>query len=178
MSKHQKLSVFVSLLLRHKPEVIGLTLDDQGYLSVDKLIKGINDSGREIDKGILDDIVDSDDKGRYSYNSDKTMIRANQGHSVEVNLELQELAPPPTLYHGTSVKHIDSIMKEGLSKQSRLHVHLSDSRDTAMSVGSRRGKPVILSVNSELAHKDGVKFFKSENGVWLVDKVDLKYLSK
>lgn len=176
MEKHQKLSVFISLILRHKPEIVGLALDDQGYLQVDQLIKGVNNTGRFIDENILEEIVDSDNKQRYSYNSDHTKIRANQGHSIEVNLGLLECQPPNFLYHGTSEKYVDSIMTAGLQKQSRLHVHLSENIDTATSVGGRRGKPVILLINSYKMYKDGYKFFKSENNVWLVDSVSKEYL--
>lgn len=176
MSKHEKLSVFISLILRHKPEEIGLALDSQGYLSVHDLIKGINDTPRIIDEVILAEIVDSDDKQRYSYNFDKTKIRANQGHSIEVDLGLQELAPPEFLYHGTSVKYEDLILDEGLKKQARQYVHLSDNLETATAVGGRRGKPVILLIKSGLMYEDGYKFLKSENNVWLVDKVNNDYL--
>lgn len=175
--KHQKLSVFISLILRHKPEVIGLTLDSQGYLNVNELIEGINNSGRHIDNKVLDDIVNSDNKQRYSYNEDKSKIRANQGHSISVDLGLLECRPPTHLYHGTSKKYIDSIMNMGIQKQNRLHVHLSENIETALAVGGRRGKPVIITVNSGLMYKDGYKFFRSENNVWLTDKVNNEYLS-
>lgn len=176
MSKHEKLSVFISLLLRHKPEIVGLALDDQGYLQVDQLIKGVNNIGRFIDKNILEEIVMTDNKQRYSYNSDYTKIRANQGHSIEVNLGLLECQPPKKLYHGTSDKYVNLILDSGLKKQGRQYVHLSENIDTATSVGSRRGKPVILLVNSYKMYKDGYKFFKSENNVWLIDSVSKEYL--
>lgn len=174
--KYERLSVFISLILRHKPEVIGLTLDNQGYLEIDKLIEGINKSGRYINEQILTDIVNSDNKQRYSYNEDKTKIRANQGHSIPVDLGLQVHHPPEYLYHGTSEKCIERIMKEGLNKQSRSHVHLSDNIDTARDVGGRRGKPVILLINSEKMYKDGYEFYLSENGVWLTEEVPVKYI--
>lgn len=176
MEKHQKLSVFISLILRHKPETIGLTLDDQGYLEVDQLIKGVNESGRFIDENILEEIVMTDNKQRYSYNVDGSKIRANQGHSIQVNLGLLECKPPDKLYHGTVDKYVDSIVSTGLQKKSRQYVHLSENIDTATSVGSRRGQPVILTIKSGEMYKDGIKFYKSENNVWLVDFIDGKYL--
>lgn len=176
MEKHQKLSVFISLILRHKPETIGLTLDDQGYLEVDQLIKGVNESGRFIDENILEEIVMTDNKQRYSYNVDGSKIRANQGHSIQVNLGLLECKPPDKLYHGTVDKYVDSIVSTGLQKKSRQYVHLSENIDTATSVGSRRCQPVILTIKSGEMYKDGIKFYKSENNVWLVDFIDGKYL--
>lgn len=176
MEKHQKLSIFLSLILRHKPEAIGLALDDQGYLEVDQLIKGVNNTGRFIDENILEEIVMTDDKQRYSYNVDGSKIRANQGHSIQVNLGLLECKPPDKLYHGTVDKYVDSIVSTSLQKKSRQYVHLSENIDTATSVGSRRGQPVILTIKSGEMYKDGIKFYKSKNNVWLVDFIDGKYL--
>ena len=178
MEKHVKLSRFLSLILRHKPEEIGLTLDNQGYLSVDELIEGINNTGRVIDKRILDEILSSDNKQRYSYDSTGTKIRANQGHSIEVDVGLLEKTPPATLYHGTSVKHIDDIMKHGLNKMTRTYVHLSEDYDTAVNVGSRRGAPVILKIDTAKMNEEGHKFYISKNGVWLTDDVPAKFISK
>ena len=175
--KHIKLSRFLSLILRHKPEIIGLTLDNQGYLNVDELIKKTNNSGRYIDEKILDEIVETDNKGRYSYNDNKSMIRANQGHSISVNLGLLECKPPDILYHGTAKKFANKIIEEGLDKQNRLHVHLSENIDTAISVGSRRGKSIVFIVNAKEMYEDGCEFYVSENNVWLVDKVDKRYLN-
>lgn len=176
MEKHIQLSRFISLILRHKPEVVGLSLDSQGYLNVDSLIKGVVNSGRFIDKQILDEIVESDDKQRYSYNMNKTSIRANQGHSIKVDLGLARQTPPKVLYHGTALKFKDSILSEGLNKKSREYVHLTDNIDTAISVGSRRGEPVIFEVDSEKMDKNGCEFLLSENNVWLVDKVPSEFI--
>lgn len=178
MEKHVKLSRFLSLILRHKPEEIGLTLDNQGYLSVDELIEGINNTGRVIDKRILDEILSSDNKQRYSYDSTGTKIRANQGHSIEVDVGLLEKTPPATLYHGTSGKHIDDIMKHGLNKMTRTYVHLSEDYDTAVNVGSRRGAPVILKIDTAKMNEAGHEFYLSKNGVWLTDDVPAKFISK
>ena len=178
MEKHVKLSRFLSLILRHKPEEIGLTLDNQGYLSVDELIEGINNTGRVIDKRILDEILSSDNKQRYSYDSTGAKIRANQGHSIEVDVGLLEKTPPATLYHGTSGKHIDDIMKHGLSRMKRTYVHLSEDYDTAVNVGSRRGAPVILKIDTAKMNEAGHKFYISKNGVWLTDDVPTKFISK
>lgn len=178
MEKHVKLSRFLSLVLRHKPEEIGLTLDDQGYLPVDELIQGINNTGRMIDKRILDEILSSDDKQRYSYDYTGTKVRANQGHSIEVNLGLQKKTPPTILYHGTSEKFVRAIEKEGLIRKTRTYVHLSKDIETAKDVGSRRGEPVIFEIDTESMIKDDYEFYVSENGVWLTEKVPVQYLSK
>ena len=176
--KHIKLSRFLSLVLRHKPEEIGLALDSEGYLFVDELIDGINSTGRNIDKKMLDEIINSDNKKRYSYDITGTMIRANQGHSVEVDLGLQETTPPTVLYHGTSEQFANEIENLGLIKKLRTHVHLSEDIETAKNVGSRRkGNLVILKIDAEQMAKDGYKFYRSENGVWLTDNVPTKYLS-
>lgn len=177
-SKHGKLSVFISLILRHKPETIGMKLNGNGYLSVDELIENVSATGRKINKEILNEIVDTDEKGRYSYNSDKTMIRANQGHSVKVDVNLEEKRPPEFLYHGTYKNVKDLILKEGLKKQNRLYVHLSENIETAYKVGSRRGDSVVLLINSEKMFKDGYKFFISKNNVWLTDNVNEKYIKE
>lgn len=175
--KHIKLSRFLSLILRHKPEEIGLILDNQGYLEVEKLLQGINNTGRKIDKDILDEIVASDNKQRYSYNYDGTKIRANQGHSVKVDLGLTKSKPPEFLYHGTVERFLDNINKQGLLRMGREYVHLSVEIDTAKSVGERRGKPVILIIEADKMMEDGYEFYLSENGVWLTEEVPAKYIS-
>ena len=149
-------SKFISLILRHKPEVIGISLDEHGWGSVDALVKGVG-----IDFDTLCEIVRTDEKGRYSFNEDKTLIRANQGHSVPVDVELEERTPPEVLYHGTGEKYAASIDKEGLIPKSRLYVHLSADTETALKVGARHGKPVIYTVAvGEMSHR-GHKFFQS-----------------
>lgn len=178
INKNNKLSVFVSLILRHKPEVINISLDKDGYANVRELIDGINASGRKITMEILEDIVRTDDKGRYSFNEDKTKIRANQGHSIKVDVGLKELNPPKVLYHGTADRNLDSILNFGIKKRSRLYVHLSDNLDTAINVGKRHGNPCILKVDSERMFKDGYKFCLSDNGVWLTDFVPNYYIEE
>jgi len=171
------ISKLMSLVLRHDPSVIGINLDKNGWASVDDLISGINKKGKKLDFDILVEVVETNNKKRFAFNENKTKIRASQGHSLSVDVELKEEVPPKKLYHGTVDKFLDLIMESGLKKMSRQHVHLSHELATATDVGSRRGKPVILSVDSEQMHQDGIKFYKSDNGVWLVDKVLPEYIA-
>ena len=165
----EKLSKFISLILRHKPEEIGIALDSHGWAKVEELINGINNSGRIIDMETLEEIVRTDNKKRYSFNADKTLIRANQGHSIKVDVEFKELEPPSTLYHGTATKSIASIKTQGIKSMSRLYVHLSKDFETAKQVGSRQGKGVVLLIDTKRMYEDGIKFYLSENGVWLTE---------
>lgn len=176
MEKTDKLSVFISLVLRHKPEAANIQLDEHGWAEVDALIEGIRKTGRRIDIDTLKEIVRTDGKQRYSFNEDCTLIRANQGHSVSVDVELKEAKPPEILYHGTAERFMESIRQEGLRPMSRLYVHLSKDEATALKVGARHGKPVVLKVNAGKMQQDGFRFFLSENGVWLTDKVPASYL--
>ena len=178
MGRIDKLSVFISLVLRHKPDAAGITLDEHGWANVDELINGINNTGRKIDMTMLEEIVKTDNKQRYSINEDKTLIRANQGHSIPVDVELKEQEPPELLYHGTADRFLDNIMTEGLKPMSRLYVHLSKDVETAKKVGKRHGNPVVLKVYSRQMNRDGVEFYLSENGVWLTKKVDAEYLEQ
>ena len=162
-----KISRKISFLLRHKE---GYT-DDKGYVLVSKLIE---DAGITYDD--LYRIVKEDDKKRYSFSEDHKRIKANQGHSTRINLELKEAIPPDILYHGTADRFLKSILKEGIKKMSRDYVHLSADMGTAYKVGSRHGKPALLVINAKQMVKDGVKFFISENGVWLVEHVEEKYI--
>jgi putative RNA 2'-phosphotransferase len=170
-------SKFLSLVLRHNPGKIGLTLDENGWADVDDLINRCNKKNQSIDRSSLELIVKENDKQRFSFNDDGNKIRANQGHSIEVDLGLQEVTPLAKLYHGTVQKFLDSIKSEGLKKMSRQHVHLSKDLETAIKVGSRRGKPIILEVNSSAMADDGFKFYLSENNVWLTDHVPPQYIS-
>ena len=170
-------SKFISLILRHKPETIGITLDEHGWADVQELIEGVNKIF-PLDMTALERIVDKDEKQRYSFNEDKTLIRANQGHSIPVDVELKELVPPEILYHGTAEKYVASIDSQGLIPKSRLYVHLSSDKETAAKVGERHGKPVVYAVKSGEMHSDGIVFFKSVNGVWLVKAVPVKYLKR
>jgi len=176
MSEEQ-LSKFISLILRHKPEEINIKLDAHGWANVNELISGVNNSGRFIDMPTLEQIVKNDSKQRYSFNDDKTLIRANQGHSVNVDVELEKAIPPDVLYHGTADKYINAIKEQGLKPMSRLYVHLSTDEETASNVGNRHGKLVMLQVDSKKMVEDGVEFYHSKNGVWLTKYVDKKYLT-
>lgn len=174
--KYDQTSKFISLILRHKPETIGINLDEHGWANVDELIKGISKT-QKFNRDMLEEIVRTDNKQRYSFNEDKTLIRANQGHSIPVDVELEEKEPPEILYHGTGEKYISSINEQGLLPKSRLYVHLSSNEKTANKVGQRHGKPVIYLVKSGEMYKDGYKFYLSINGVWLTKEVPVKYLS-
>ncbi|MBQ7086830.1 MAG: RNA 2'-phosphotransferase [Clostridia bacterium] len=168
-------SRFISLILRHKPSEIGIELDEHGWANVAELIEGINKK-QPFDMAQLEEIVSSDDKQRYSFNEDKTLIRANQGHSIPVDVELKESLPPDILYHGTGEKYVSSINDMGLIPKSRLYVHLSKDMETAVNVGKRHGKPVIYIVDSKKMAADGYKFYLSVNNVWLTKKVPVEYL--
>ena len=170
-------SKFLSLILRHKPETIGIKLDEHGWADVSELISGISKT-RPFDMKMLEEIVRTDNKQRYSFNKDKTLIRANQGHSISVDVELEKKTPPEFLYHGTGEKFVSSIDKEGLLSKSRLYVHLSKDTETAVKVGSRHGKPVVYRVAAGKMADEGCEFFLSVNGVWLTKAVPAEYLSK
>ena len=174
----ERLSKFISMILRHRPEVIGITLDEHGWADVEELIKGINETGEEIEfnKDTLETIVKTDKKQRYSFSQDKTLIRANQGHSIPVDVESEKKEPPKVLYHGTGSKFVKSIQEQGLLPMERLYVHLSSDVETATNVGKRHGTPVVFQVNTEQMQKDGYDFFQSVNGVWLTKEVPTKYL--
>lgn len=166
-----KVSKFLSLILRHKPEEAGITLDHHGWANVEKLTKGISEKYAEFTTDILEEIVRTDEKQRYSFNEDHTKIRANQGHSIPVDLGLQPINPPEYLYHGTGEKYRQSIDNIGLIPKSRLHVHLSDDFATAVNVGARHGDPVVYRVHAKQMVDFGFIFYRSENGVWLTDRV-------
>lgn len=176
MGKWDKLSVFISLVLRHNPDAAHITLDEHGWADVEELLAGINVTNRKIDRKILEEIVATDNKQRYSFNEDNSLIRANQGHSIPVDVELEEQEPPELLYHGTAARFLSTIHAEGLKPMSRLYVHLSKDIETAVIVGRRHGKPAVLQVSSGAMYKDGYKFYLSKNGVWLTKKVDAKYI--
>lgn len=175
-AKYTSLGKFLSLVLRHKPEVINITLDEYGWANVEELINGINaTSNYSITTEILEQIVANNNKNRYSFNKDKTLIRANQGHSVSVDVELEECEPPDVLYHGTAHKFTCSIEEVGIIPKSRLYVHLSTDIDTATKVGERHGSPIIYSVEAKRMYYDGYKFYKSVNGIWLTKFIPVEY---
>ncbi len=171
------ISKLMSLVLRHKPETIGLQLDENGWANVQQLIEKINESGTAVDAATINIVVDTNDKKRFAFNEDKTCIRASQGHSLEVELNLNTVLPPDVLYHGTTERFLESILKTGLTKQQRQHVHLSEFIETAKAVGGRHGKPVILTINAKAMAAAGFLFYLSENNVWLVDSVPVEYIT-
>ena len=170
-------SKFISLVLRHKPETIGISLDEHGWANVDDLINGISKT-HHIDMEILEGIVATDNKQRYTFNENHTLIRANQGHSIPVDVELKKVVPPEILYHGSAEKYVKSIDEQGLIPKSRIYVHLSKYYETAVNVGKRHGNPVVYKIKSGLMSQDRIEFFLSENGVWLTKAVPVKYLEK
>ena len=172
-----KTSRFISMILRHKPGVIGITLDEHGWADVSELIEGVN-KVHPLDMETLEEIVRTNEKQRFSFNEDKTKIRANQGHTIPVDVELEEKEPPEFLYHGTADKYVESIDCTGLEPRQRLYVHLSTDKEMAAKVGQRHGKPVVYRVNSGQMAKDGYRFYLSVNGVWLTKAVPVKYLEK
>lgn len=170
-------SKFLSLVLRHQPETIGVTLDPQGWIDVDVLLEAMARHDHRMDFTELERLVRESDKQRFALSEDSKRIRANQGHSVEVDLALTPQIPPEILYHGTVDRFLDSIQATGLEKGNRHHVHLSADVETSMKVGQRRGKPILLKINSGDMHRSGHTFFLSDNGVWLVDHVPTKFIS-
>jgi putative RNA 2'-phosphotransferase len=171
-----KISKFLSLILRHQPEVIGLSLEENGWIEVKKLIEACADYGKSFTFAELKSVVETNDKKRFAFNKDETKIRANQGHSLEVEIEFEKKLPPENLYHGTAEKNVGVIFAEGLKKMSRHHVHLSVDVETARKVGMRYGKPIIFQIDTVGMIDEGFEFFVSANGVWLVDNVPPKFL--
>lgn len=169
-----KISKYLSFILRHKPEAIGLTLDENGWAFVDELILKTTDL--QLTEELIKLVVETSDKQRFAIDSKKNRIRANQGHSIDIDLSLDPIKPPETLLHGTAERFYESIMHDGLTKQSRHHVHLSESPTVAKSVGSRYGKPVILEIDANRMSNDGFLFYQTLNNVWLVDTVPVKYI--
>jgi putative RNA 2'-phosphotransferase len=171
-----KKSKFLSLVLRHEPQSAGVTLDEAGWVSVAELLEGCRRNGVAISREQLQVLVDTSDKKRFALSDDGLRIRANQGHSVEVDLKYEPARPSELLYHGTATRFAEAIRASGLQKMNRHHVHLSLDYDTALKVGQRHGKPLILTVLSAQMHADGHLFYVSANGVWLTDNVAAKYL--
>lgn len=174
----QRISKFLSLLLRHQPELGNLTLDDQGWVAVEAVLAALRDHGRGINRAQLFQVVANNDKQRFAISSDGERIRANQGHSITIDLQLRSQIPPDQLFHGTVERFLDSIFQSGLKPGNRHHAHLSSELTTALNVGGRRGKPVILQVDAKQMVADGHTFFLSENGVWLVASVPPQYLTR
>jgi putative RNA 2'-phosphotransferase len=171
-----RVSKYLRKYLRHQPEHLGLTLAPGGWVAVDELLAACAHQNFPISRDELADVVATNDKQRFAFDPSGTRIRANQGHSVTIDLGLEPLTPPDTLYHGTGHRAVASILREGLHRMSRHHVHLSKDIPTARKVGSRHGRPSILAVDTAAMHRDGYAFFCSANGVWLVDHVPPSYL--
>ena len=173
LTQHSK---FLSLVLRHKPEVLQLKLDGEGWAKIDELIKQSQSTQHPLTVDIIKKVVQSCDKQRFKLSKDEKRIRANQGHSIDIDLSLQPVTPPDVLYHGTAARFLSQILDQGLKKQTRQHVHLSTSKETATKVGSRYGKPVILAIDAKSMHQNSISFLRSDNGVWLTDNVPAIYL--
>jgi putative RNA 2'-phosphotransferase len=174
--RNVKISKFLSLVLRHKPESIGLTLEEEGWVSVADLLRASAAGGFAITRDELEYVVATNEKRRFSFSEHGDRIRASQGHSVEVDLGYKPMSPPDTLYHGTASRFLPSIMNAGLVRGERRHVHLSVDVDTAIRVGARHGSPVVLAVDSGRMQNADYLFYRSDNGVWLTECVPPAYL--
>lgn len=170
-------SKLLSRVLRHDPSAIGITLDAQGWVEIDKLLDRLARNRRKITRDQLDHVVETNNKRRFIISEDGLRIRANQGHSIKIDLGLTPTPPPKSLFHGTATRFLDSIREKGLVPGTRQHVHLSDNLQTARQVGSRHGKPIILFVESGTMHQEGYQFFLSDNGVWLTDSVPIEFIT-
>lgn len=171
-----RISKFLSLVLRHQPETIGITLDDNGWADVNTLLQQINAHGTAINHDVLEHIVATNSKKRFAFDETHTRIRASQGHSISVDLAYTPVQPPEILYHGTASQYLASILKTGLEKRNRQHVHLSADIITATKVGQRHGKPKVLAIYTKRMYQDGYNFYLSDNGVWLTDHVPAQYI--
>lgn len=170
-------SKLLSLVLRHDPDSIGVVMDPAGWVGVDGLVAATAEGKRPLTVELIEQVVATSDKQRFALSPDGRRIRANQGHSIDVDLGLQPTEPPAVLYHGTATRFLDSILQHGLRPGERRHVHLSEDRATAVQVGSRHGRPVVLAVDAATIEADGQIFYRSVNGVWLTDAVDPRHLS-
>lgn len=172
--KHSKR---LSYVLRHAPEEVGLTLGDGGWVMIDDLLSGFREKGWALNRDELDQVVETNEKKRFTVSADGLRIRAAQGHSVKIKSDLKAIAPPAVLYHGTAKRNLDAIMREGLRPMSRQHVHLSLDVATAETVGQRHGKPIVLYVGSGKMAAAGFEFYCADNGVWLTNRVPAAFLS-
>ncbi len=171
-----KLSKFLSFVLRHRPDVIGLSLDECGWADINELINNARKAGVKLSLTLISQIVTNSEKQRFTISLDGSRIRANQGYSIPVDLGLLPLEPPELLYHGTARRNINAIFHQGILKGNRLYVHLSPDKETALSVGKRHGEPVVLVVHSGRMWCDGIQFFLAANGVWMTDFVAPNYM--
>lgn len=177
-NEQRKISKSLSYVLRHRPDTIGLTLGEAGCVAVDDLLAAFHRAGKHYKRREIEVVVAENDKRRFELSDDGRMIRARQGHSVEVDLAYDPADPPDVLYHGTAEQFVESILAQGLVKAKRHDVHLSTDPATMRAVGMRRGKPVILAVDAGRMHRDGFKFFVTGNQVWLTDHVPPEYLQR
>ena len=175
---NKKISKKMSYALRHHPQKFGLKLDEQGWCNVAELMESFQRKGINLTMEKLERVVENNDKKRFAFNEDKTRIRASQGHSIQIDLGYEPIAPPEILFHGTAERFLDAILKEGLHKRNRHHVHLSPDRDTATNVGGRHGQAVVLTIKAKAMHEQGHKFFRSQNGVWLTEEVKPEFLGR
>lgn len=171
-----KISKYISMILRHKPEEVGIELDENGgWVNVSDLIDALDYKGVQLTAETLDEIVYHNTKDRLSFNEDHSRVRANYGHSIPVLIDLEPVIPPVVLYHGTALKYLESIKRQGIVSKTRQYVHLADELETAKLVAIRHGKPVILNVYALKMNENGFKFYKAANGIWLTDHVPLEY---
>lgn len=173
-----KVSKYLSKHLRHEPEALGLELAPGGWVGVDVLLEACARHGFPFTRAELEEVVARSDKRRFAFDETATLIRANQGHSVEIDLQLERAAPPPVLYHGTGQRSVEVILADGLRRMSRHHVHLSTDAETARRVGARHGRPVVFEVDAARMAAAGHEFYVSANGVWLVEQVPAEYLRR
>ncbi len=173
-----KMSRFISLVLRHRPEAAGISVDSHGWADIDALLAGCASHGRPLDRETLERIVVGNNKKRFAISADGRRIRARQGHSIPVDLDLSPERPPEILYHGTARSTLPAIFREGIRRMNRNHVHLSADYETAVQVGRRHGQPAVLAIQAGAMARAGAEFFCSENGVWLVDHVPPAFVSE
>lgn len=173
----KKTSKYLSYLLRHNPAAMELEMDKQGWINVEELLTKMAANGRPLSYENLQQLVRENDKQRFKLDETNRRIRANQGHSISIQLGLEEKTPPTILYHGTARRNLDSILEKGLQKRNRQHVHLSADGTTARQVGSRHGKPIVLQIDCAGMLADQHVFYLSENGVWLTDEVPAGYIT-
>lgn len=170
-------SKFLSYILRHEPQAIGITLDSQGWVEIEELIQAANQSGKNVDRELIQQVVESCEKKRFTISDDGLRIRAAQGHSTgSVNIDYPQRVPPEFLYHGTATRFLEAIQQTGLKSLQRHHVHLSENRETAINVGERYGKVKVLTIAAGLMHQQGFIFYCSENNVWLTDEVPVRFI--
>jgi putative RNA 2'-phosphotransferase len=174
-----EVSKFLSFVLRHEPQAIGVALDSEGWANVDALVAAAGQHGRVLDRALVEQVVATSEKKRFALSADGTCIRAVQGHSTQsVDIQFAQKVPPDVLYHGTAERFPESIRKEGLKPGARQYVHLSEDVNTATAVGQRHGKPTVLTVDARAMHGQGIKFYQAQNGVWLTANVSSCFMAR